>query len=141
MTVYKLTDKAKDTLTFNAWLQEKGSSKGWQNGGCSLSHQASMAITNGLNKPPSQWTFENLRTIAEQSPLAEREIARFAYEQMGRKDLAKIVPKCMNCSDTGERAVFPGGIGPANGYAIVFCCCEKGREMAREQTETLADIC
>ena len=87
---YKLTTKAKEKLTLRSWKREKGAGGQYQNGGCGLSEISCLAISKAVNVHPKLWETWNLGSIIEKYPAAERELARFAFEQMGRKDLSSI---------------------------------------------------
>ena len=90
MKIYELTEKAKEDLTFKNWRKICGAGKEFQNGGCGLSQHAANFVTKGTGLPPKLWETWKLGAIIKHSPLAEKEIARFAYEQMGRTDLSVI---------------------------------------------------
>jgi hypothetical protein len=57
------------------------------------------------------------------------------------KDLVKTLPvsndkTCFLCNDTGTRAE-----SVKDTYTMVFCQCNIGKKMAKEQSDTIADYC
>ena len=86
--VYYLTERGKG-LKYSDWKREPGRDGGaFQDDGCALSDIAAGIASNRLRVTLGDLDNLTLGEIAAASPLAERELARFAYCDMGRDDRA-----------------------------------------------------
>ncbi len=80
MPIYQLSDHGR-SLTWNDWKKKLD--------GCSLCDIATWEANKGLGLPESHWPKDlTLGAIEDTSPLAGRELARFAVEHLELSHLA-----------------------------------------------------